>query len=81
MWFGCSYPVRQGPPADRADKLVGVVVFALLVQNALHRVELEGQQRLGQTLIVQVQRVVLAPWGTEQRTLQQTGLFSLPGER
>lgn len=59
MWGGGTHSIRQGPPADSTDKLVGVVLLLVLVQDALHCVKLEGQQCLGKSFVVKVQGVVL----------------------
>lgn len=71
------YPVWKSPPADGADELVGVVFLLVLVQHALYRVELEGQQGLGKPLVVQVQGVVFASCEHNVREDQKTRIGCL----
>lgn len=68
---GGTHSIGQSPPTHCAHKLVGVVLLLVLVQDALDRVKLEGQQRLGQSLVVQVQRVVFTACTSAARIAQR----------
>lgn len=36
-----THSIRQSPPADGTDKLIGVILFLVLVQDTLYCVKLE----------------------------------------
>lgn len=58
MAVGSHDHVGLLPPAHGGHKFVDLVLLPVLVQDALHGVELEAEQLLGQALVVDVEGVV-----------------------